>query len=456
MTDDFSVDFAPVAEEVFGAGSVVADASRGPVGNGQETWFCMVSTGGDMRRVVVRRSAVSGPLNWTDRAAEFAALKWLQPQGLPTPPVLHFEPDGGRLERATIVMDHMPGSPLGRVSQEIRDRLGAELGHNLARLHELDVSSLAGGAATASAAALQQLDFWEQRYRSDALQPVPLVAALVAWLRKNQPTRQGSVALLWGDPGLYNMLHEEGSITALLDWELTHLGDPMEDLGAAVWSCRGMCDPELVVAAYEEESGSSVDRDELAWFEAFGALTRAIMLLNGARSVVEAEPRPSMMGLSLDLMPKLLRQAAATAGWPQVEPHPAESPDGEPASSAAALRPNVDETLRGIATYVDQAVLDTVDDKFVRRNLKTISALLRTSAIRNEREHEVTSARSKATADFLATLAEQGVDVSGGLEATAVRLEAGGSPDHQTAMRRHLLEDLTLIEMLLGPLRDLY
>lgn len=453
MTANFAEEFAVIATEIFGAGSVVTKASRGPVGNGQETWFCEIVSDRAERQIVVRRSAVAGPLNWTDRAAEYAALEWLQPHGLLTPPVLHFEPDGGRLERATIVMDHMSGASLGRVSQEIRDRLGAGLGRNLARLHGIDAAAYPGDVpASAEGATARQLDFWEQRYRSDALQPVPMAAALLAWLRHNQPARTGPPALLWGDPGLYNLLHDDGVITALLDWELTHLGDPLEDLGGAVWSCRGLCDPDLVVTAYEAESGTMVDRGELAWFEAFAAVTRAIMLLNGARSVVDAEPRPSMMGLSLDLMPKLLHQAAATAGWPDV-PRVVE-PIG-PAGSAA-LRPNVDETLRGIATYLDESILDAVDDKFVRRNVKTISALLRTSAVRNEREGHLETIRSQSTDAFLANLAERGVDVSGGLEVTAVRIEAEGSLEHRDTMRRHLMEDLTLIDSLLGPLRELY
>jgi aminoglycoside phosphotransferase (APT) family kinase protein len=454
VSPEFAAELSPLAVEVFGAAAEVMGAERGPVGNGQETWFCDIAVGDETHRVVVRRTAESGPLQWTDRAAEATALRWLHSRGLPTPPVLHFEPDGGRLGRAAIVMQLMPGEPLGRADQSTRDRLGEDLGRNLARLHAIDATDFSGSkVASAGAANRQQLEFWEGRYHGDALQPVPLLGALLAWLRHNQPLRSGRPALLWGDPGLYNILHEDGTITALLDWELTHVGDPFEDLGAAVWSCRGLCGPELVIAAYEDESGSAVDREALAWFEAFGAVTRAIMLLNGARNAVEGEPRPSMMGLSLDLLPKLLRRAAATAGWPEIVAG-AERPSA--AGEMAVLRPNVDETLRGIARYLDDAVLGAVDDRFIRRNLKTISALLRTSAIRNEKEALVGAVRAAATAEFLEALATDGVDVSGGLETTAIRLEAAGAVEHRDVMRRHLLEDLAMVESLLDPLRELY
>ena len=73
--------------------------------------------------------------------------------------------------------------------------------------------------------------------------------------------------VLWGDPGAHNMLVADGHVSALLDWELTHVGDPLDDLGAAVWSCLGSFDPDDVVAGYEEVSGA-IDRQRLSYFVA--------------------------------------------------------------------------------------------------------------------------------------------------------------------------------------------
>ena len=483
MSDDFTDALSVIAREVLGNDADVTEAKRGPVGNGQETWFCSVTVGGTDHRIVVRRSAVSGPLNWTDRAAEYSALAWLEPHAVPTPPVLHFEPDGGRLDRATIVMAHMPGEALGRVSQGVRDRLVVDLGIHLARLHAIDAAGFPGAdGADMAKATTRQLEFWKGRYAADALSPIPLLGALLAWLRANQPSRAGPSVVLWGDPGPYNVLHVDGEVSALLDWELVHIGDPLEDLGAAAWSCRGVADPELLIAAYENAAGREIDREALRWFEAFAAVARAIMLTNGARSVVTSDvPRPSMMGLSLDLLPQLLNQAAEAAGWPPIESLMPAGDDAAHSSAAAALephvireladdgavrgddeyqsdlRPDVEEVLRGIATYLDEAVLTEVEDRFVRRNLKTISALLRVSALRSEHEATIAERRSQATDDFLGRLAAAGVDVSGGLEATSVRIESSAEwATHRTNMRRHLLTDQAMAAALLEPLRKLY
>ena len=94
---------------------------RGPVGNGQETWFCTLASSNGDREVVVRRTAGIGPLQWTDRAGEYAALEWLADKGLPTPKVWHFEPHEGRLDRAAIVMERMTGHPMGRMEDAERD-----------------------------------------------------------------------------------------------------------------------------------------------------------------------------------------------------------------------------------------------------------------------------------------------------------------------------------------------
>ena len=54
-------------------------------------------------------------------------------------------------------------------------------------------------------------------------------------------------ALLWGDAGPHNLLVADGRITALLDWELAHLGHPLEDLGAAQWACFDVLDPDAIL-----------------------------------------------------------------------------------------------------------------------------------------------------------------------------------------------------------------
>ncbi|NIR34508.1 MAG: phosphotransferase, partial [Actinobacteria bacterium] len=107
------------------------------------------------------------------------------------------------------------------------------------------------------------------------------MGALFAWLESRVPEADRPVAVLWGDAGPHNALHVDGVVTGLLDWELSHLGDPLEDLGGAVWAVEAVADPELTIAAYEAESGRAVDRTALEWFTVFASVTRGVMLVNG-------------------------------------------------------------------------------------------------------------------------------------------------------------------------------
>ena len=445
-----------VLVDVFGHGTQLVSHHRGPVGNGQETWFCSLATPEGDREVVVRRTAGVGPLQWTDREAEYVALNWLAEKGLPTPTVWHFEPDRGRLDRSTIVMERMTGKPLGRMDDATRDRLTVDLGRKLAQLHSLDVDGWPGDVPVDRDVANEgQLEASASRYVTDALQPVPLLEALLGWLEANLPERAGSPVALWGDTAPYNALNEDGVVTAMLDWELAHAGDPYEDLGAAVWATIGIADPELVVAGYREESGLDVSRDDLRWFEVFAATTRAIMLLRGARSLVEDPgPRPSFMALALYLTPQVLLQAATSAGWEMPPPgHVEHQRDAE----ASMLRPTAPETLRGVAEYLQSDVLPVVEDPLIRRNLKNTVALLCASAARYGREGDLLARSDAADAALLDDLEAAGIDVSDGLGPTAARIEADATLErHRVRVRAHLLGSIEALSPILEPLYELY
>ena len=231
-------------------GLEAVDLVRGTVGNSQETWFVDARpASGELVQLVLRRTAPAGVLAWTDREQEYNVLRALDGHGLPVPGVLAIGVD----ERPFLVMERLPGAPPSRLADEERRTLGGELGTLLARLHALDPESSASRSTESpSEATLAQVRHYQRLYVSARPAPVPLLGALLAWAERNCPQDDIAPAVLWGDPGAHNMLVADGHVSALLDWELTHVGDPLDDLGAAVWSCLGSFDPGDVVAGYEE------------------------------------------------------------------------------------------------------------------------------------------------------------------------------------------------------------
>jgi aminoglycoside phosphotransferase (APT) family kinase protein len=456
----------PLLRERLGGGARCRSVERGPVGNGQETWFLGVEEGAGRRELVLRRSAAASTLAWTQREHEFRVLRAVRGAGLPVPEVLWAEGDPSRLDRPYFVMERMPGAPPGRADAETRDRLARSMGRWLARLHALDPDALPLDRAKpddGAAAARSELAAWRERYLAERLEPVPLLGALLAWLEREAPEEPAPAVLLWGDPGPHNVLLAGGEVSALLDWELSHLGHPLEDLGAAVWACLGELDSSLLVDAYERERGEPVERGPLRWFECFACVNRSIMLVAGTRAYVEGRTRsPALAGLGLELLADNLTRAARAAGWP--EPGAA-GPPAAPRAEPAGLRPGTAELTRGVAAFLGADVLPAVPQRHLHRGIKTAVALLETAAERHVRGEAVAARRAELAAGLERELsADGGPAAEPGeappperLERLAVRIERDDRFAHlRERTRLALLRDLALERELLWPLRELY
>ena len=283
---------------------------------------------------MLRRSSARGTLEHTDRRAEFELLGALAAHGFPVPRVHWLEDAPSALERPYFVMDRLPGGPLRRQTPEQRAALGHELGGWLARLHAADPAELAPALerpASAADATRAELARWQAEYERSRPGPVPLLGALLAWLEVNVPEAEAPVRLLWADAGPHNLLVYEGRITGLLDWELAHLGDPLEDLGATVWACLpGTLERDDVLAGYEALAGP-VDRERLRYFEALACASRSVMLLAGVQAFLAGTAPPSNAALGQHLLLENLERAAALAGW--------EGTAAKPAAGNAAAHP---------------------------------------------------------------------------------------------------------------------
>ena len=81
----------------------------------------------------------------------------------------------------------------------------------------------------------KELDHWEAIIDLDALEPLPIIRAAIRWLRANPPPPAQRVAIVHGDYRSGTVMHDgAGGMRAMFDWEMAHLGDPLEDLGWAL------------------------------------------------------------------------------------------------------------------------------------------------------------------------------------------------------------------------------
>ncbi len=437
--------------------------TRGAIGNGQETWFLRIDAGdGSERDLVLRRSALAGTLTFTERRTEFEVLRWLEDSGLPVPRVHWIDDSGGPLGRPYLVMDRLAGRPPRPRDARERASVANQLGGLLAHLHEIARGMRPPGVTatdSSTKATTDEVRRWAERYAAGSIR-VPLVGALLAWLEANVPDDATEPVLLWGDPGPHNALVDDGRVTALLDWELAHVGHPLEDLGGAVWAGLGMYDANEVVAGYEATTGAAVDRRLLAYFTVLACVTRSVMQLAGLDAWRRGETTaPNLAGLGLSLLVANVERAAAWAGW--CSPAPADPshgalPDPDRAPSTR-LRPDASELASGVARFLRDDVLPAVDDAVLVRGLKTAVALLETSAVRSLTEPVLERQRGVAVRRLLGDLAAAGLDVTVGLEAVATTVEANDVwARWRPRVRRVLLDDLAARRRLLAPLDELY
>lgn len=432
------------------AGLTCTTVQRGPIGNGQETWFLDV-TDGPADQLVLRRTAEAGPLEWTDRAAEARAMERVG-DVVPVPRIHVVVDDDRELGAAWLVMDRAPGNSAMGLHGDKRAEVTADLGGHLARLHTAALGDPAG--RTRAEATRDEVARWRDHYLDHRVAPVPIIDALLAWCEANVPPDDAPALLVWGDAGAHNTLAADGAVTALLDWELAHHGHPVEDLASAAWidGATGTVADRLVTA-YEDAGGEDVDRAVLDYFVAMVSVTRSVMITVGAGAFVQGRTSaPHLAGLGLHLPAVNLLAAAELAGWGTPD-----RPDGDLAPALDAppgdvLRPTGDEIDRGIARFLRDEVLPRVDDPRTRRGLKTAVALLDTAALRATAEPGLSAARDLRTATLLADLG-----LGDDLATVAERVEREADlARHRPRVRAHLLADLAAQRRLLAPLSDLY
>jgi aminoglycoside phosphotransferase (APT) family kinase protein len=269
------------------AGAEVSDVARIPGGASRETWRLKAHAGEETRGMIVRIDPETSLID-TDRRTEYRAMEAAYNAGLPAPEPLFLEEDASWIGRPFSVTSEVTGAQAGAggIPPAHREAIGRQKWGLLGQIAALDPATLGLGevmaATTPATCALEQLDYWANVIETDELHPNPVAHAAIRRLRRNPPPPAQKLSLVHGDYRTGNFLYSpDGEIKAILDWEMAHIGDPLEDLA---WSldplwCWG--DPTRAglllphteaVRAWEVSSGLSVDPEAFAWWQVFAAL----------------------------------------------------------------------------------------------------------------------------------------------------------------------------------------
>jgi aminoglycoside phosphotransferase (APT) family kinase protein len=269
------------------------------------------------RRPLILRRDPPGSLIETDRRSEFLALKSFHGRGVAAPDPLVLELEGAELERPFFIMARVDGGMTGSPFQP------DPYGPHAAQLGE-DFFSTLGRIAAADAVALpiaeacetpaldncwrRELDYWAGVIEADELHPQPIVRAAIRRLRRHPPPPAQKISVVHGDYRSGNFLHDgQGAVLAILDWEMAHLGDPLEDLGWALdplWrdvvsgKVSGMLSREDAIAVWERASGLKADPAAFAWWELFASVKGQAIWTSSAKEYRDGGYMEPILGFS--------------------------------------------------------------------------------------------------------------------------------------------------------------
>ena len=290
-TTELTSELTSALTEVLGA-SHVTGLEQLSGGASRETWAFDAEVGGGARRLILQRERPGG-LRESGMGVEAALLAAAAAAGVPVPTVLACD-DGageGRLGAAYLVVERLEGESIARrilraeALAPARAGLAAQCGAALAGIHAIDPASVPGLEDTDQVVRYRQV-------LDDLGQPHPVFELAFRWLADNRPAGGGRT-VVHGDFRNGNLLVDTDGLVAILDWELAHIGDPMEDLG---WLCvrswrfgaaprvGGFGTVDDLVTAYEAASGTTVDRAALHWWELLGTLKWGIMCVAQAET----------------------------------------------------------------------------------------------------------------------------------------------------------------------------
>jgi aminoglycoside phosphotransferase (APT) family kinase protein len=302
----------PDASEV-----AVSHLERISGGASRETYRFRLSylEGGQARqqKLILRRDPPASLID-TERRIEFAAYGAFHGSAVPVPKMLWLEEDGAALGHPFFIAEELSGFQAApqmlfaggydAVLPRVAERKWTILGEiSKADPRALGLTSVMPATAL-DACWRRELDHWERIFDAQEAEPQPIARAAIRWLRANPPPPAQKLSVVHGDYRTGNFLYDEaGEIHGILDWEMAHLGDPLEDLAWGlnpVWEfgrelAGGLVPQAQAIAIWERASGLSADPAALHWWILFNCVKGQGIWVGSARAFIDGGNREPVL-----------------------------------------------------------------------------------------------------------------------------------------------------------------
>ncbi len=372
--------------------AIVADATgtqatelvRLSGGASRETWRAVAGA----RELIVQCQRVGDERDMMTEARVVAAAA---AAGVPVPELIaagHMADGDGYM-----VVESVEGETIARKIQRddqfsvARERFASECGRALARIHQMD-PDIDGLEAT------DQIE-WYTSILDEVGSAQPILELARRWLLIHRPA-PSRTTVVHGDFRLGNLIIDSDGLQAVIDWELAHLGDPMEDLG---WLCVGAwrfggSEPvggigtrDDLYAAYEQASGHAVEPEMVRWWEVLGTWKWAVMCLLQSHAHLSGAVRSHELAaigrrVSENEFALLDPAGLNLAGLPEVAPPVADAgrrvEQGAPAAPGVYGEPTASHLVEAVREWIETDVASATQGrtKFHARVASNVLAIV--------------------------------------------------------------------------------
>jgi aminoglycoside phosphotransferase (APT) family kinase protein len=242
------------------------------------------------RKLILRRDPPASLID-TERRIEFAAYGAFHGSAVPVPQMLWLEEDDDALDHPFFIAEELSGFQAAPQMlfaggyDAVLPHLAQRKWTILGEISKADPTAL-GLTSVMQAPALdacwrRELDHWEHVFDTDEAEPQPIARAAIRWLKRYPPPPAQKLSVVHGDYRTGNFLYDEaGDIHGVLDWEMAHLGDPLEDLAWGlnpVWEfgrglAGGLVTQDEAIAIWRRASGLEADPAALHWWVLFNCV----------------------------------------------------------------------------------------------------------------------------------------------------------------------------------------
>lgn len=272
-------------------------------GNARKAWsFDLTCEENSITRRMpcVMLSQVNGRQVDSSVELEFMVLSSLSGKGVRAPAALAIDASGEFVGSPSIILERLPGRASAVDFLQSKDpaatrEIARDLVKAVAQLHAVDcepaLSDPALKALSRQAIAERQIELWRERFLENRLEPHAVLSSLFGWLARNLPEPH-RISLVHGDLRPGNFLYLEQSVSGLLDWEMAHPGDPIEDLGwiyRPLWSPKAFLPLDEFVTRYAALSGYSVPRHHVVYYRIFSEVKFATISLTAAKAFASGQ-----------------------------------------------------------------------------------------------------------------------------------------------------------------------